>query len=103
MFTQEFPRSDFTEHVFEQDFVRLVNAVADSWNDGDARKPTDCFSTAGVYMEPPVNGVLKCFTDLTGLREHRGTALCDNRIYRPGSRAMDLGTICYILPSRPAQ
>jgi hypothetical protein len=73
MFTQEAPRSDFTEHVFEQDFVRSVS------------------------------GVLKCFIDLTGLREHRGTALCDNRIYRPGSRAMDLGTICYILPSRPAQ
>jgi hypothetical protein len=46
-----------------------VNAVADGWNDGDARKPTDCFSIEAVYMEPHVNAVLKRFTDLMGLRE----------------------------------
>jgi hypothetical protein len=36
-----------------QDFVRLMNTVADGWNEGNAQKAADCFADNAVYAEPP--------------------------------------------------
>jgi hypothetical protein len=35
------------------DFKRLMQTVADGWNEGDARKSADCFSEDAIYVEPP--------------------------------------------------
>lgn len=35
------------------EFKKLVQTVADGWNDGNARKAADCFSENAVYVEPP--------------------------------------------------
>ena len=39
--------------ISSQDFKKLLNAVADGWNSGDARMAADCFTEDAVYMEPP--------------------------------------------------
>jgi len=35
------------------EFKRLMQTVADGWNEGDARKSADCLSEDAVYVEPP--------------------------------------------------
>jgi hypothetical protein len=35
------------------EFKRLMNTIAEGWNEGDARKSADCFSEEAVYIEPP--------------------------------------------------
>ena len=35
------------------DFKQLVQTVADGWNEGNARKASDCFSEDAMYVEPP--------------------------------------------------
>jgi ketosteroid isomerase-like protein len=35
------------------EFKRLMQTVADGWNEGDARKAAQCFSQDAVYLEPP--------------------------------------------------
>ena len=37
----------------DADFRRLMATIAAAWNQGDARKASDCFSEDAVYMEPP--------------------------------------------------
>jgi uncharacterized protein (TIGR02246 family) len=34
-------------------FKRLMQTVADGWNEGNARKAADCFAPDAVYTEPP--------------------------------------------------
>ena len=34
-------------------FVLLMKSVADGWNEGDAKKASDCFTDDAVYLEPP--------------------------------------------------
>lgn len=34
-------------------FNRLMQTIADGWNEGNARKSADCFSEDAVYTEPP--------------------------------------------------
>ena len=35
------------------EFERLMQTIADGWNEGDARKAADCFRGDAVYVEPP--------------------------------------------------
>src|SRR5690349_15820420 len=35
------------------EFEHLMRTIADGWNEGNARKAADCFSTDAVYVEPP--------------------------------------------------
>jgi ketosteroid isomerase-like protein len=35
------------------DFTRLMQTIADGWNEGDAYKAADCFCEDAVYVEPP--------------------------------------------------
>jgi len=37
----------------ETDFERLMQTIADGWNEGNARKAADCFSEDAIYVEPP--------------------------------------------------
>ena len=34
-------------------FRKLMKAIAEGWNEGDARKAADCFTEDAVYVEPP--------------------------------------------------
>ncbi len=34
-------------------FKQLMQAVAQGWNEGDARKAADCYTPDAVYLEPP--------------------------------------------------
>ena len=34
-------------------FQKLMQTVADGWNEGNARKAADCFAVDSVYAEPP--------------------------------------------------
>jgi hypothetical protein len=36
-----------------EEFERLMQTVADGWNEGNARKAGDCFSEDAIYVEPP--------------------------------------------------
>jgi hypothetical protein len=36
-----------------QEFERLMQTVAEGWNDGNARKAADCFAENAIYSEPP--------------------------------------------------
>ena len=46
-------RLNSNEHASTVDFMLLMKTVADSWNEGNARKAADCFAEEAVYMEPP--------------------------------------------------
>jgi len=35
------------------EFEKLMQTIADGWNDGNARKSADCFSMDAIYVEPP--------------------------------------------------
>jgi hypothetical protein len=35
------------------DFEKLMHTIAEGWNEGDARKSSDCFSEDAIYIEPP--------------------------------------------------
>lgn len=35
------------------EFKRLMQTVAEGWNEGNARKSADCFRENAVYVEPP--------------------------------------------------
>ena len=37
----------------ESEFKRLMQTIADGWNQGDARKVANCFSKDAIYVEPP--------------------------------------------------
>jgi hypothetical protein len=37
----------------EGDFVKLMTAVSDGWNEGNARESAECFTDDAIYMEPP--------------------------------------------------
>jgi ketosteroid isomerase-like protein len=39
--------------ILTEEYNRLMQTVADGWNEGDARKAADCFSEDAVYVEPP--------------------------------------------------
>ncbi|HJR81509.1 MAG TPA: nuclear transport factor 2 family protein [Anaerolineales bacterium] len=39
----------FTTNEFE----RLMQTVAEGWNEGNAHKAADCFSEDAIYVEPP--------------------------------------------------
>jgi ketosteroid isomerase-like protein len=39
--------------LLTSDFRKLMQAVADGWNEGNAQKAADCFSEDAVYVEPP--------------------------------------------------
>ena len=41
------------EQASTQDFVLLMETVADGWNEGNARRAANCFTEGAVYMEPP--------------------------------------------------
>jgi len=36
-----------------QQFEELMQTVAEGWNEGNARKASDCFSEDAIYVEPP--------------------------------------------------
>jgi ketosteroid isomerase-like protein len=35
------------------EFKKLMDTIAEGWNEGNARKSADCFSEDAVYIEPP--------------------------------------------------
>jgi hypothetical protein len=35
------------------EYNRLMQTVADGWNEGNARKAANCFSEDAIYLEPP--------------------------------------------------
>jgi hypothetical protein len=39
--------------ITRQDFVALLQQLADGWNQGNARQAADCFTTDALYTEPP--------------------------------------------------
>jgi ketosteroid isomerase-like protein len=42
-----------TMRISTTEFQDLMQAIADAWNAGDARKAADCFAPDAVYVEPP--------------------------------------------------
>jgi hypothetical protein len=42
-------------NISTEEYNRLMQTVADGWNEGKARKAADCFSEDAVYIEPPSN------------------------------------------------
>ena len=36
-----------------KDFEKLLQTVAEGWNEGNAQKAADCFSEDAIYVEPP--------------------------------------------------
>jgi hypothetical protein len=40
-------------NISMHDYNQLMQAVADGWNEGNARKAADCFSEDAIYLEPP--------------------------------------------------
>ena len=34
-------------------FERLMQTIAESWREGNARRAADCFSESAIYVEPP--------------------------------------------------
>ena len=47
----------FVESVFAGEttatFEKLMNTVAEGWNEGNARKAADCFAEDAIYLDPP--------------------------------------------------
>ncbi len=41
-----------------------MQTIADGWNEGDARKATDCFSGDAIYVEPPEKQLFHGRTEL---------------------------------------
>jgi hypothetical protein len=39
--------------VSTKEFEKLMQTVAQGWNEGNARKAADCFHENAVYVEPP--------------------------------------------------
>lgn len=39
--------------ITTSDFERLMQTVADGWNNGNAHKAAHCFHESAIYMEPP--------------------------------------------------
>ena len=37
----------------KEQFEKLMQTVADGWNEGNARKAADCFAEDAVYLDPP--------------------------------------------------
>lgn len=35
------------------EFKKLMDTIAEGWNEGNARKSADCFSEDAIYIEPP--------------------------------------------------
>lgn len=46
-------KNRMTKKLKTFEFKRLLQAVADSWNKGDARRAADCFTEDAIYIEPP--------------------------------------------------
>jgi ketosteroid isomerase-like protein len=45
--------SEEAMNITTVDFKRLMQTIADGWNEGDARKAAGCFSEDAIYVEPP--------------------------------------------------
>ena len=45
--------SDTSAEFSTADFEKLLYQVAEGWNEGNARKAADCFTTDAIYIEPP--------------------------------------------------
>jgi SnoaL-like domain len=41
------------QHITAAKFQTLMQAVADGWSEGNARKAADCFTEDAIYTEPP--------------------------------------------------
>ena len=39
--------------ISTDEFDQLMQTIADSWNEGNARKAAHCFSEDAIYVEPP--------------------------------------------------
>ena len=39
--------------ISTDEFERLMQTIAESWNEGNARQAADCFSHDAIYVEPP--------------------------------------------------
>jgi ketosteroid isomerase-like protein len=46
------------------EFEELMQTIAASWNEGDARKAADCFSDDAIYVEPPDKQVYRSRAEL---------------------------------------
>ena len=41
------------KNITRQEFVELLQRLADGWNGGDAQQSADCFTKDALYTEPP--------------------------------------------------
>jgi hypothetical protein len=55
---------DKKQKIDSKEFERLMQTIADSWNEGDARKAADCFAENAIYSEPPDKQLYKGRTEL---------------------------------------
>jgi len=39
--------------ISTDEFNKLMQAIADGWNEGNAGKAADCFGEDAIYVEPP--------------------------------------------------
>jgi hypothetical protein len=39
--------------ISTDEFERLMQTIAEGWNEGNARQAADCFSQDAIYVEPP--------------------------------------------------
>ena len=47
------PAQPAPQKINTEQFERLMNTLAQGWNEGDARKAADCFTENVLYSEPP--------------------------------------------------
>jgi hypothetical protein len=50
--------------ISTSEFERLMQAVAEGWNEGNAHQAADCFSKDALYVEPPAKQVYRGRSDL---------------------------------------
>jgi SnoaL-like domain len=46
-------KNDVAKRKKIAEFQKLLQIVADGWNEGNARKAADCFTEDAIYIEPP--------------------------------------------------
>lgn len=46
-------KNDMTKKMKTAEFKKLLQTIADGWNEGNARQAADCFTEDAIYIEPP--------------------------------------------------
>lgn len=51
--TEQNPAPAGSASITKAEFKRLMETLADGWNEGNARKAANCFTEHAIYTEPP--------------------------------------------------